>query len=76
MRKIEIGKSYRHFKGDKITVLDVIKHSETLEELVLYDHNDQIWARPLSSFLSEEDVSKRSDNKTGQNRRFEEIEEE
>jgi len=41
---------YRHFKGSLKEVLGVAKHSEALEELVVYrfvnDH-DSIWARPI-----------------------------
>ncbi len=40
---------YRHYKGKEYTVLGVARHSETLEELVLYrqeygDHS--LWVRP------------------------------
>lgn len=48
--EIKLGK-YRHFKGKEYEVLGVAKHSETLEELVvyraLYGEGD-LWARPLS----------------------------
>ena len=45
---------YRHFKGNEYTVLDVARHSETLEELVVYrqeygDHG--LWVRPKQMFL-------------------------
>lgn len=45
---------YRHYKGNEYTVLDVTRHSETLEELVLYrqeygDHG--LWVRPKEMFL-------------------------
>ena len=46
-----VGNVYRHYKGNKYKVLAIGKHSETLEELVvyqgLYDDNP-IWCRPLS----------------------------
>jgi len=51
--KLKLG-SYRHFKGGKYKVLGVAKHSETLEELVIYQSKDRqkkLWARPLSNFL-------------------------
>jgi hypothetical protein len=35
-REIKIGKKYRHFKGNEYLVLHVAKHSETLEEMVVY----------------------------------------
>lgn len=73
---IQIGQKYRHFKGNIIKVLNIAKHSETLEDMVVYEHNGNIWVRPVSMFLSKEDVSNRSDNVTGQKYRFEIIEEE
>ena len=47
---------YQHHKGMKYRVLGVAKHSETLEDLVvyeaLYDNKvSKIWARPLEMFL-------------------------
>ena len=47
---------YRHHKGMKYRVLGVAKHSETLEDLVvyeaLYDNKvSKIWVRPLEMFL-------------------------
>lgn len=55
MNKIELG-TYQHYKGKKYTVLGVAKHSETLEDLVVYVtqyENDlsAIWVRPLEMFL-------------------------
>ncbi len=47
---IKLGK-YRHFKGGMYEVIAVAKHSETLEELVVYKAlygEGQIWVRPLS----------------------------
>ena len=42
---------YRHFKGNEYQLLYVAKHSETLEEMVvyraLYDEGG-IWVRPAS----------------------------
>jgi hypothetical protein len=45
---------YRHYKGHEYTVLGVARHSETLEELVVYrqeygDHG--LWVRPATMFL-------------------------
>ena len=46
---------YRHYKGNKYEVIGIAKHSETLEDLVvyraLYDNNvSQLWVRPLKMF--------------------------
>ncbi|MDD2495818.1 MAG: DUF1653 domain-containing protein [Oscillospiraceae bacterium] len=50
MESIKPGK-YRHFKGNEYEVLYIAKHSETLEEIVVYkalygEHG--IWVRPAS----------------------------
>ena len=45
------GKIYRHYKGNMYKVLCVAKHSETLEEMVVYQAlygDGEIWVRPLS----------------------------
>ena len=72
MREVKIGK-YRHFKGATITVLYLAKDSETLEDLVVYKHDEdeQIWVRPKEMFLSEVDHDKYPEVK--QKYRFEEI---
>ena len=61
---------YRHFKGNLYRVLHIAKHSETLEEMVVYQamYGDRdIWVRPKAMF---EEVIER-DGKTL--RRFEPI---
>ena len=48
------GSLYEHYKGKKYKLLHVAKHSETLEDLVVYQalYGDQgIWVRPLEMFL-------------------------
>lgn len=55
-RTIEIGRKYRHFKGNEYLVLHLAKHSETLEDLVVYQAlygEKGIWVRPLSMFLEQ-----------------------
>ena len=49
---LKLGK-YRHYKGNEYEVIGVARHSETLEELVVYralygDHD--LWVRPLKMF--------------------------
>lgn len=74
MRKPSKGDKYRHFKGVVVTVLEIAKHSETLEALVIYEHDGEIWARPMDLFLSEVDHEKYPD--VLQKYRFEYIEDE
>ena len=53
MGEIRLGK-YRHFKGNEYEVVAVGKHSETLEEYVIYRAlygEGGYWVRPLSMFL-------------------------
>ena len=48
--EIELGK-YEHFKGNIYNVIGVGKHSETLEELVIYQsEKGDIWIRPMEMF--------------------------
>lgn len=77
MDKIEIGKKYRHFKGHIIEVTGIAKHSENLENMVIYKHlgTNELWVRPEKMFLEDDDVSSRTDNITGQKHRFELYEE-
>ncbi|MBI2052216.1 MAG: DUF1653 domain-containing protein [Parcubacteria group bacterium] len=52
-KSLKLGE-YEHYKGNKYKVLSVARHSETLEELVVYQalYNDHsIWVRPLDMFL-------------------------
>jgi len=55
-RTINIGKKYRHYKGKEYLVLHVAKHSETLEDYVVYQAlygEGGIWIRPLTMFLEQ-----------------------
>jgi hypothetical protein len=50
MNDVKIGK-YRHFKGNEYRVLHLARHSETLEEMVIYQalYGEMgIWVRPVS----------------------------
>jgi len=67
---IEIGSKWQHFKGDVMTIMMIVKHTETKEDMIVYEHQGETWCRPISSFLSSEDLSSRPDNKTGQKYRF------
>ena len=58
MNEIKLGK-YQHFKGNLYQVIGVARHSETLEELVvykaLYDSEEfgpnSLWVRPRKMFM-------------------------
>ena len=73
MREIKVGAKYKHFKGTIMEVIAIAKHSETLEDMVIYKHleDNQIWARPMDMFNSKVDKEKYPD--VTQEYRFEEI---
>jgi hypothetical protein len=58
-KEVVIGGTYKHYKGMLCKVLKVALHSETLEEMVVYQHMDEekmIWVRPLEMFLESIEV--------------------
>ena len=51
MNELVIGGRYRHYKGNEYTVLGVARHSETLEEMVVYRAlygEGGLWVRPAA----------------------------
>ena len=76
MQEIQIGKVYRHFKGNYYFVENIGYDSETQERMVIYkplynrEDGKSIWVRPESMFLSEIPLD-RPDNVTKQTHRFE-----
>ena len=48
MQEIIVGKTYKHFKGNLYKVIALAKHSETLENMVVYEslRGAGIWVRP------------------------------
>jgi cyclomaltodextrinase / maltogenic alpha-amylase / neopullulanase len=55
---LKLGK-YRHYKGNDYEVIGVAKHSETLEELVVYRAlygEFSLWVRPLAMFIEDVEV--------------------
>ena len=61
MRDIQIGRVYRHFKGDFYLVEDVARHCDTGETMVVYRMlygDGGLWVRPAADFLSPVDREK------------------
>ncbi|HLT22609.1 MAG TPA: DUF1653 domain-containing protein [Bacteriovoracaceae bacterium] len=57
-----LGGRYEHYKGNQYRLLNVAKHSESLELMVvyecLYDNPEgPIWVRPLSMFSESVEVN-------------------
>ena len=51
---------YEHYKGKRYKVIGIAKHSETLEELVVYKAlygENQLWVRPIKMFTEEVGVA-------------------
>ena len=61
-----IGGIYQHYKNGKLyRVLEIAKHSETLEMMVVYEAlydnlTSKIWVRPLSMFEDPVKVGRKS----------------
>ena len=48
MQEIIIGETYKHFKGNMYKVVGFAKHSETMEDMIVYEslRNASLWVRP------------------------------
>ena len=51
---------YRHYKGHEYRVHSIARHSETLEDYVVYEPMyksvSKLWIRPLSMFIETVDI--------------------
>lgn len=52
---------HEHYKRGKYRVIGIAKHSETLEDMVVYEalyenEKSKLWVRPLSMFLENVEV--------------------
>jgi hypothetical protein len=63
MTEIKIGGIYEHSKTkNKYKVIALAKHSETLEDLVIYEAlyenpKAKVWARPLAMWTEEVEIN-------------------
>ena len=50
MQEISVGKKYRHYKGNLYEIIALAKHSETLEDMIVYRAvtDGKTWVRPYS----------------------------
>ncbi len=61
MNNIKIHGIYKHFKGNYYLVEEIVRNSETLEDMVVYRKlydDGTCWVRPLIDFLEEIDHEK------------------
>ena len=58
MNGLKTNAIYRHFKGKDYLLLYIARHSETMEQLVVYQAlygERDVWARPLSMWTEKVD---------------------
>ena len=52
---------YKHYKGKQYQVIGIARHSETLEELVVYKalyqpEGKNLWVRPFKMFMEDVEI--------------------
>ena len=60
--ELAIGSLYEHYKGKRYKVHGVVRHTESLEELVLYEalyenNLGNMWVRPKGMFLESIEIN-------------------
>ena len=58
MKELKPGK-YQHYKGNFYDVIDFAKHSESLEDLVVYRAlygEKKLWVRPLEMYFEDVEI--------------------
>lgn len=50
MQEITVGKTYRHYKGNVYKIIAFAKHSETCEDMIVYESlkDGATWVRPYN----------------------------
>lgn len=60
-RELRPGGYYRHYKNKPYRAIGIVRHSETLEEMALYEalypnESGRMWVRPLAMFLEDVEI--------------------
>lgn len=62
-KSIMVGSVYEHYKGLCYKIIGIARHTETLEELIVYQAlygEGDIWVRPLAMFLENIEINGQS----------------
>ena len=53
MQEVLVNRLYRHYKGNVYKVIALGKHSETCEDMVVYQSviNGEVWCRPAGMWF-------------------------